>query len=565
MITAVPSKITELREFYREFTAKAYAPHHGVRKVGAFLCYTAVSIYLGMIAVLLLILMTAWYYHNRLPNLASLVVLAVGAPVIFYQGIKLLIIKVPDLGVTRSEHRGRLSWKLMVAISAGLGVFFVAGLLAYYPGAIGWDSVLQWEQVLSGKFNDWHPALHTMIMWIFYQIVPSYPFFLGVQSVVFAILCGYMVATLKAWGFATRWPVLFLVFAVGTHSTSRILLHPWKDTTFTILMLWMAVILINIIFTEGKWLAKWYNVLAVIMVVALLSTVRHNGIFITIPLVVLLVFFYRKASRNVLVAAVGSILVWLGITQGLYRLADVEQPESQSYVEVVGIPMVIMGEVLTSNPDALDPETRDFLYAITDDESWHTRYETGNFNLVKWQCDANSVVAQVPPADFAAMTWRTMKNAPNESLVALAAVTRVVWSPIDWQYSVGYWINEYAKDVAYTDAQVEAMKPIAEPVGAVYKVIKGGVSMLLPDRIMGCIGLHMLALLFFGIYALNRGRGFTSLLVLVPILAYNIGTMLLLCGPDYRYFHFNVVLTLPVILTLLARVCPAESMTEEIT
>jgi hypothetical protein len=34
---------------------------------------------------------------------------------------------------------------------------------------------------------------------------------------------------------------------------------------------------------------------------------------------------------------------------------------------------------------------------------------------------------------------------------------------------------------------------------------------------------------------------------------HNLGTMLFLCGPDLRLFHFNDVITLPIVLALLSK------------
>jgi hypothetical protein len=545
-------KLTDVWGYYRQFTGRAFSPVDTGRR-GRFWCYTAVALYFGLASTLLMMLIKVWYYRTGVSTMASFAAMAVVAPVVVYQGIKLWVIKAPTMTITRSSQRSKLSWKIIVVVGVILSVYFLGELMAYYPGAMGLDSIQQWNQVVASDFNNWHPALHTMMIWVVYQIVPNYSFFLGFQMVVFSFVFGYAVASLVAWGFRRGWVGLFILVAIGAHSTGRILLHPWKDTTFMILMVWLAVLMLNIVFTQGAWFGRWYNATAVAIVVALLSTVRHNGIFLTVPFVIVLVIFYRGASRNVLLSILGAVLIWLGFTQGLYRLADVERTQSQTYVEVVGLPMVMMGEVMVSNPEALDPDTRDFLLSITTEERWQELYETGNFNYVKWQNNANGAIAEVPPGDLASMTLRTIRHAPEESITALAALTRVVWSPFDWQYSVGFWIGDYAKDVTYTDAQVEAMKPITKPVGFVYKIVHGVIGGVLPDRIMSSIGLHMLILLMLGIYSLGRGIGFKTLFVMVPILAYNIGTMLLLCGPDYRYFQFTVVISVLLVFAMLAR------------
>ena len=46
---------------------------------------------------------------------------------------------------------------------------------------------------------------------------------------------------------------------------------------------------------------------------------------------------------------------------------------------------------------------------------------------------------------------------------------------------------------------------------------------------------------------------FGVLFAVLTLLAYNIGTMLLLCGPTYRFFHFNCIIVIPLSLMLFAK------------
>lgn len=37
--------------------------------------------------------------------------------------------------------------------------------IAYFPGGFGADCRFQLDQVLTGKYNDWHPAIHTLLFY----------------------------------------------------------------------------------------------------------------------------------------------------------------------------------------------------------------------------------------------------------------------------------------------------------------------------------------------------------------------------------------------------------------
>jgi hypothetical protein len=45
----------------------------------------------------------------------------------------------------------------------------LAGSLAYWPGLVTWDSLRQYDQALSGEFDDWHPPI---MEWLWRQFLP---------------------------------------------------------------------------------------------------------------------------------------------------------------------------------------------------------------------------------------------------------------------------------------------------------------------------------------------------------------------------------------------------------
>lgn len=50
-----------------------------------------------------------------------------------------------------------------------------------------------------------------------------------------------------------------------------------------------------------------------------------------------------------------------------------------------------------------------------------------------------------------------------------------------------------------------------------------------------------------------RRSGRAVLFLFLPLFCYNIGTMLLLSGPDVRLFYFNVLILLPLAAVMLLR------------
>ena len=79
----------------------------------------------------------------------------------------------------------------------------------------------------------------------------------------------------------------------------------------------------------------------------------------------------------------------------------------------------------------------------------------------------------------------------------------------------------------------------------------GWVMDSLLDVLFSYNGIHLLALILCTLFVFaKKGKGWKAMCIALPLLAYSFGTMLLLCGPTYRFFHFNSVIFVPLCLLL---------------
>ena len=538
----------EFAESYRKFTEEVYAPFTMAQRRGVVFVNILFSLYVAVIVVL----------HSSTEHSAR--VAPFSAPLLLlvtYQGFKLFLLKHGTLRVYCSKERNKLSRKTFVVISTSLFVIYILNLFAHYPGGINPDTIDQWGQAESGNYNNWHPAIHTMVIWLITQILPMYSFFIGFQILIFSVLAGYMVTTLEAWGIRKRWIILFLVAIVSHSSTRNYMLFPFKDTALTILLLGLTVCIVNIVLSNGKWLSNWLNITAIAIIGALATVIRHNGLFFTIPLGILLIICYVKVTRKVIFAVIISTMMILGIIKVVYPLASVSYDEDQAYVETVGLPMTILSGAMANNPEALDDRAREFLRKMASDIEWKAFFELGNYNSIKYRFKTNKFLAEIPPKELLHMTLRAIKSDPKSSLLNVIELTRMVWNPFDWQWGDGPSAS-YNKEEAIAvgiivERHIVAMQPIINISRILYGFINVGINMLIPTFMFSSIGLHMLLLLFFGVFSVNRNLGAKALCLFLPSVLYNLGTMLLLSGPDYRFFHFNTVITLPLIFALLAK------------
>ena len=83
--------------------------------------------------------------------------------------------------------------KGIVFISVALITFIVMliWLLGYYPGSFSPDSIAQYTQAISGKYDDWHPAWHTLVFFTFPLKVFKVPASIIVMQILyFALILG---------------------------------------------------------------------------------------------------------------------------------------------------------------------------------------------------------------------------------------------------------------------------------------------------------------------------------------------------------------------------------------
>lgn len=533
---------------------KANAWYKGQKKgarVMLELLTAVVTCYLVFLLWLLPQMMATVPMDTKYWKVKILVALVAAVPV--YLGLKWCVYKSAglelrerkSLAVPGKEKKYRLFW-----FALGAGIVFLVLMVyyyAYFPGSFDWDNLDQWWQIQNHQYDTWHPVFHTLIIAFFSKIVNHYGFAVFMQLLLYSLVCGYLMYTLAKWRFPVWGLVLTEFFLAANPQTHRILLFMWKDSALTVFMVLFAVYLINIWKTNGNWLKKKKNLAVFILVLISISMVRHNGILYTIPLLILAVLFFKEIRKECLISLVIMLAGMWVIEHPVYDLVDASRPD-QTYVESVGLPMTILCNIHEFAPESLSTEAADFLAEIGPDRRWKT-YEYGNYNSFKFLTNSNTVVKQTPPLEFVKFTLETVKNAPGLSLQAVYELTRMVWDvrgSKEWHTDLEYQIRENDWGFAYVEDRAE--------LRTVLNDFDNWMMDSPLDYLFSYNGIHLLVLIFCTLFVFARkGKGWKAMTLTLPILAYSYGTMLLLCGPTYRFFHFDSVIFVPLCLLLLSR------------
>jgi hypothetical protein len=233
----------------------------------------------------------------------------------------------------------------------------------------------------------------------------------------------------------------------------------------------------------------------------------------------------------------GALALILAVTQGLYRIVNVYHYPQQTFTESVGLPMTVLSGIKVNEPWALPERAKELLGLMGTDEEWAARYELGNYNSIKHVLPVSKTLyAESSPSELLGLTLRAALRAPAQAASEITELTRMVWSPFDWQHTVG------------PERPDNPRLPMAAEF---YAYVRTFAQLLTPSRALTSLGLWLL--LLFAACGLAARRDAKAVVLFLPAAAYAFGTMLLLCGPDYRFFHFITMIAAPCILVLISR------------
>jgi hypothetical protein len=199
-------------------------------------------------------------------------------------------------------------------------------LLAFYPGMMSADSMNQWGQVLTGKFIDHHPAIHTFLIWLLTRLWFSPTIVAIAQILSLALVSGLWFATFEKLGIR-RWVIWLgaLIFAIipvnGTMVNTL-----WKDIPYSTAVLGLTLVIILIVETRGTWITSFFAQLVVGVTTALVLLLRHDGAILGVGTLALLIVIFHKQGKAWLVTCLVCAFLYFGIRGPIYRLVGVEKP-----------------------------------------------------------------------------------------------------------------------------------------------------------------------------------------------------------------------------------------------
>lgn len=420
-----------------------------------------------------------------------------------------------------------------------LGTAFAAA----YPGGVNYDISNQWHQIHSGEYNNWHPVFHTLLVKLLLSVCGSYPAAVFFQVVLMSLALANLTATLHKHGVPAWLALAVQVFVAASRPVRNPAVYMGKDAAMAVGILLLTAQAIEMLYTRGAWLKKPLHALLLGLLLGYVTLLRINALFWTAPFWLCVFFAYKPVRKQ----AALSLLVMAGlmvIVQGpVYGSLDIVYPNN-TVEESVGLPMTVLGDIKQCEGDKLDAETNAFLATLASGEAWQTTYRLHNYNSIKFSFDRERI-KYTPLGDILRMTARSAAAAPRTAFAAFNGLTDLVWGVTG--EDEGYTYVRNSGDIA----ELPMGKGRINQMGQKACNLIDWVMDLPPLRYIACnIGVQQLLLLLVTLWALRKHDSAVLLLAL-PSILYNMGTMLLLCGNDARFFQFFMAIALPSVLALV--------------
>ena len=143
-------------------------------------------------------------------------------------------------------------------------------------------------------------------------------------------------------------------------------------------------------------------------------------------------------------------------------------------------------------------------------------------------------------------TAEAISRSPIWSTKAFITLTRQVWDPLA---NVGGYGSPFCASIV-----VDGVSVTMQGNAALAQVLENWADTtdsLFLSLFTKNIGMMILIAMFAAVTNVGRGKLGRAFMIF-PMLIYDFGTMLLLTGPDFRFFHFNFVIIIPLLYLILS-------------
>ena len=197
-------------------------------------------------------------------------------------------------------------------------------IISFYPGLMCYDTTLQWEQIKTGIYSNWHPVFHTLYIFklptLFYNGVISSTIF---QSLNIYLILLYFCYTMRKNFLNFKQTVFILLLIILNPIFIEFSMQLWKDTIYSWFLFLEILVLINMIVDKDTFFKNNKNKFLLIFGSLGILLFRHNGLVAFVLTFITLIICYKDARKFLTISFASITASYFIITGPVYRVLDI--------------------------------------------------------------------------------------------------------------------------------------------------------------------------------------------------------------------------------------------------
>lgn len=432
-------------------------------------------------------------------------------------------------------------------------LFVILLLIKYFIGDfyVHPDGTMQLKIFFENKnIDDWHPFMHTLFIQLFNNIFHSingiiYVRIFFVSFLVATILDYFNKKGLKIW----ICYLIMLIFLINPVNIIYIMTLV-KDVDFVICLVATTFLLMKFYDNKELFYKNKLNIVILSILLVLLIYFRHNGIYISIIIsIVLLISLIRDKKIYCILVLIIIISSSIGLREYLRKKLDVyKTPENFMITTMLhGLDYLYIN-------DELDDSDRLYLESIMDKGLWFVGYNKYNIDRLIFYNNGSLFYKDL---DISKIMEVYMKNVPKHPI--LLTKDRLYGIDILWNVFGSDYIDTYKYHLIYDEYGNDwaSSYNLKRNNNIVTNVLHNSLLFLGQNKITDVIffraGIYTLVsfiIIFYLIYI----KKIKKILILLPCILNNITLLLAAHHQSYRYvMHMPYIIIMAIIYLLLTK------------
>ena len=299
---------------------------------------------------------------NTFLNLIAVASTFLGGVTVFFQIFQCVFFRASAWYVRNDKHIDRCkSGSVFAAVFGSLSLIYLINLFfVVYPGSVTSDALWQIDQIHYGNYSVHHPFWHTMCIKacmtlgyaLFHDANAAAAAYNAIQSLCSAACFAYAITTLYQRRICKGW--IWLIYAMFAFLPHHITYSAtmWKDVPFGLCMLVVVVSMFRIMRNVGRSRILSYVLFLIGGIGA--SVFRTNGWYALAAAFLILILFFRKRCRELLIPWVAVLIIgWVMIGPAM----DWLNVQKNNFLEGLSVPMQQVARVIVEDCQLTEEET----------------------------------------------------------------------------------------------------------------------------------------------------------------------------------------------------------------